>query len=82
MKLHEHILPDYDVKLVGTESEVLRYRREIHDVRAEAAWLDERIDLVREFAKRGLRGDMDPSVALENIVQSLVGVSRSTSAKP
>lgn len=35
MKLHEHILSDYDVKLVGSEPEVERYRRDF----AEMVWL-------------------------------------------
>lgn len=30
MKPHEHILSDYDVKLVGPEAEVLRYRKDVH----------------------------------------------------
>ncbi len=33
MKLHEHILPDYDVRLVGTEAEVIRYRRDVAKMR-------------------------------------------------
>ncbi len=37
MRLHEHILANYDVKLVGTEAEVLRYRRDIAELRECAA---------------------------------------------
>lgn len=44
--------------------------------REEVRWLDERIDMVRDTAKRGLSGDLDPHVALSTIVQQLAGVSR------
>ena len=44
--------------------------------RSEVDWLDERICVVRDLAKQGLSGELDPHVALATIVQQLVGVSR------
>jgi hypothetical protein len=38
MKLHQHILEGYDAKLVGTEDEIERYRRDVYEL---ATLLDE-----------------------------------------
>lgn len=43
MKLYEYILTGYDVKLVGPEEEVSRYRKQVHGMRTlllELEWSD------------------------------------------
>jgi hypothetical protein len=39
--MHEHILEDFDVKLVGPEAEVRRYREHVADLREEVKDLRE-----------------------------------------
>lgn len=45
----------------------------------EIAFMDERICVVRDIAKKGLNGELDPHTALATIVQQLIGVSRTPS---
>lgn len=52
------------------------------ELEKERDWLDERIEVVRGIIAQERRGELDPHTALATISQQLLGVARTTPAKP